>query len=162
MIRTSRRVTLAALGKFDEGERMTKRIQKLFLTVAALGALAVGASTIASAQQQPAKPQAPATQSAPSTEPTGGPDTDTIQSGDQTTPDTAGASAAATKSPTAGTKQEAPGTEQPDASEPAGANETPDANEAPGSESAANSDGPGGHADEPGNASADNQFEGQQ
>jgi hypothetical protein len=30
------------------------------------------------------------------------------------------------------------------------------------SESAADSDGPGGHADEPGNPNADNQFEGEQ
>jgi hypothetical protein len=37
-----------------------------------------------------------------------------------------------------------------------------EADEQPGSESAANSDGPGGHADEPGNATADHQFQGQE
>jgi hypothetical protein len=52
----------------------------------------------------------------------------------------------------------------------AGDQTTPDrataAAEQPGvessSETAANSDGPGGHADEPGNAAADNQFQGAQ
>jgi hypothetical protein len=52
------------------------------------------------------------------------------------------------------TPAEAPGTEQPAASE------APGAAEAPGSESATASDGPGGHADEPGNANADHQFQG--
>jgi hypothetical protein len=134
---------------------MTKRIQKVFLTVAALGALAVGASAIASAQT-PATTPPPVKQSA----------TPTTQSGAQDTPDAAA-------SGTAGTK-EAPGTEAPDATDtpdatgsagatdPAGANDTPDANEAPGAESATNSDGPGGHADEPGNPTADHQATGQE
>jgi hypothetical protein len=130
---------------------MTKRIQRMFLAVAALAALAVGGSAIASAQQSGQSP-APAQQSATSLEPVGGPDTDNIQSGDQTTPDTAGVSASASKS--AATTAEAPGTEQPAASE------QPGAAEQPGSETAANSDGPGGHADEPGNATADHQFQG--
>ena len=34
--------------------------------------------------------------------------------------------------------------------------------EQPGAESAAESDGPGGHADEPGNPNANNEFQGQQ
>jgi hypothetical protein len=144
IIRTSDPVTLAALGKSDKGACMTKRIQKLFLTVAALGALAVGASAIASAQQQPAQPQAPATQSAPSSGSAGAPDTAT--SGAQEAPGT-----------------EAPdATDKPDANDPAGAAETPDANETPGSESATGSDGPGGHADEPANPSADHQATGQE
>jgi hypothetical protein len=129
---------------------MTKRIQKLFLAVGALAALAVGGSALASAQQ-PAQSNAPVTQSAPAAEPVGGPDTDNVQSGDQTTPDTA--RVAATNQASGG-QAEAPGTEQPAASEQPGAAETP------GSESAADSDGPGGHADEPGNAAADHQFEG--
>jgi hypothetical protein len=135
---------------------MTKRIQKAFLAIAALAALAVGGSAIATAQQ-PAHSNAPVTQSSPNTERVGGPDTDNVQSGDQTTPDTAGASAVTAKAPagTTGTT-EAPGTEQPAASEQQGAAEQP------GSESPANDDGPGGHADEPGNASADHQFNGQE
>jgi hypothetical protein len=104
---------------------MTKRIQRLFVAVAALVALAVG-----------------------------GPDTDNIHSGDQATPDTVGASAAASKAAAATT--EARGTEQ------SAASEQPGAAEQPGSESAANDDGPGGHADESGNAAADHQFQGQE
>jgi hypothetical protein len=70
---------------------------------------------------------------AATTEPTqSGPDTDNVQSGDQTTPDTG--STAAPRAETSG--------------------ET-------GSEMAAN-DGPGGHADEPGNPNADHQFQGQE
>lgn len=53
------------------------------------------------------------------------------------------------KSPT-----EAPGTEQPAASEQSGT-------EAPGSETP-NNDGPGGHADEPGNPNANHQFQGKE
>ena len=48
--------------------------------------------------------------------------------------------------------KETPGTEQSPASEQS-------SGEAPGSETA-NNDGPGGHADEPGNANADHQFQG--
>src|SRR5437660_1218558 len=58
---------------------MTKRIQKLVLAVAALAALALGGSALAQAQT---------THNAAS-ERTSAPDTDNIQSGDQTTPDTA-------------------------------------------------------------------------
>jgi hypothetical protein len=60
------------------------------------------------------------------------PDGDNIQSGDQTTPDTGS---------TAHQRSEASG--------------------GTGSEVAGN-DGPGGHADEPGNPNADNQFQGQE
>jgi hypothetical protein len=42
-----------------------------------------------------------------------------------------------------------------------GTNEAESTNEAAGSE-VPNNDGPGGHADEPGNPSADHQFEGQE
>jgi hypothetical protein len=129
---------------------MTNRIQKAVVAIAAIGALAAGGSAIASAQNGAPVP-APTTQSAPAPEPVGGPDTDTIQSGDQTTPDTV---TAKTIAATTSTPAEAPGTEQPAASE------TPGAPEAPGSETAANSDGPGGHADEPGNPTADHQFQG--
>jgi hypothetical protein len=127
---------------------MTKRIQRWFVPVAAVAAVVVGGGAIASAAQQPAQTPAPMTKSAPSSEPVGGPDTDAIQSGDQTTPDTLAASA------TTSSSAEAPGTEQ------SAASEQPGAPEQPGSETAANDDGPGGHADEPGNPSADHQFQG--
>ncbi len=62
-------------------------------------------------------------------------DPDNVQSGDQKTTDKAHASSA---DPAAG--------------------ENPETD--PGPESATANDGPGGHADEPGNASADHQFQG--
>jgi threonine dehydrogenase-like Zn-dependent dehydrogenase len=119
---------------------MTRRIQKGAAAVLAFGALGLGGSAIANA--------------ASATEPVGGPDHDTIQSGDQTTPDvgqtaTAKSAASTSSTPAAG---EQPGVES--------------STEAPGAESssetAANNDGPGGHADEPGNPQANNQFQGQQ
>ena len=134
---------------------MPKRIQQLFTAVAALAALALGGAAIASAQNAGSTPT-PAAPSAPAVEKVAGPDTDNIQSGDQTTPDAAPASvvhgkkAVAAQSSTA--TPEAPGTEQPSGAE------TPGAAETPGSESAA-SDGPGGHADAPG-SNVDHQFQG--
>jgi hypothetical protein len=139
------------LATHHKGDTMTKRIQQILVGAAAVSALALGGSAIASAQQQPAQPNTPAPKSAPAAEPVG-PDTDNIQSGDQTTPDVAGASAASNTSVASTT--EAPGTEQAPASEQSGAAEQP------GTETADNSDGPGGHADEPGNAAADHQSEG--
>jgi hypothetical protein len=121
---------------------MTKRIRTAVIGIGAASVLAIGGAGFAQAQSGP--------------EPVGGPDRDSIQSGDQTTPDTAAKTgkvslAAASTSPTA---PEAPGAEQPASAE------TPGAAEAPGAESAPNSDGPGGHADEPGNPSADHQAQG--
>jgi hypothetical protein len=117
---------------------MTKGIKKGSAALLALGALGLGGSAIAQAT---------------STEPVGGPDKDTVQSGDQTTPDTAAKRSAATLKPAAAA--ETPGTES--------STETPGS---PGTESSSETatanDGPGGHADEPGNAQADNQFQGQQ
>jgi hypothetical protein len=65
-----------------------------------------------------------------------GPDTDSVQSGDQSAPDTG---------------NETPGSES--------SSET--GSEQAGSEVAGN-DGPGGHADEPANANADHQAQGQE
>jgi hypothetical protein len=64
---------------------------------------------------------------------TGAVDTDNVQSGDQSAPD----------SPEQTGEQGSPSGDEP------------------GSEVSSN-DGPGGHADEPGNPSADHQFEGQE
>lgn len=129
---------------------MFKHGKKVLVTVGALSALAFGGSTLANAASQPAKPASP-----PAIEQTSGPDLDKVQSGDQTTPDVAGASSrsASTSSSSAA---EAPGVETAPGAETTGASE------APGSESATASDGPGGHADEPGNPNADTQFEGVQ
>jgi hypothetical protein len=120
---------------------MSKRIQKLVVAVAALAALALGGAVMAQAQSSPAA--APARTSAA--------DRDSVQSGDQTTPDRP---ATATKAHTgrhnpvrAGAANERSGAENPERG-------------GGGSESAPGSDGPGGHTDEPGNANADHQFQG--
>jgi hypothetical protein len=73
-------------------------------------------------------------------------DSDSVQSSDQSAPDKG--SAADTETNDASSEQ--PGTETNDSS-----------GEQPGSE-VSNNDGPGGHADEPGNANADHQAEGQE
>lgn len=153
---------------------MTRRIQKLVLTVAALAALALGGAVFAQAQTTPA--------AAP--EHTSSVDGDNVQSGDQTTPDTpkaattrhavhkalrvsnrtkaadpagggagqsgAGQSGAGQSgdqsTPDTGSASETPGAESPETGS--------------GSESATPNDGPGGHADAPGTANADHQFQG--
>ncbi|MEA2273747.1 MAG: hypothetical protein QOI98_2455 [Solirubrobacteraceae bacterium] len=124
---------------------MIERYRKgLAVTGAALLA-ALGVGGIAAAQngsQTPSKPAVSQSQTA-APESTTGPDTDTVQSGDQTTPDKPGAAESANES----------------ASEPA--NEP--ANESATQESSsevANDDGPGGHADEPANPNADHQAQG--
>ena len=128
---------------------MRSRLTKVgaFLTLAA--ALAVGGATLASASSKAPQEKAPAA---------GAVDTDTIQQGDQGAPDGPAAPAAerslssskaapsksAAKSPSSGPSSSQP-SEQP--------------GEVPGSEVPGN-DGPGGHADEPGNPNADHQFQG--
>mgnify|MGYP001005140933 CR=1 FL=1 len=73
-------------------------------------------------------------------------DTDNVRSGDQSAPDTTSAT----------------GDKESSSSEQSDAGEQPDTpGENVGSETPGN-DGPGGHADEPGNAGADHQFEGQE
>lgn len=138
---------------------MTKRIQKLLIGVAALAALALGGSAFAGAQSQP-QPATPAAES------TTGPDTDTMQSGDQTTPDkpATASKATAAQSTTGADTDSVQSGDQSAAETPdkAGASESADGAETPGSEteSASGSDGPGGHADEPANANADHQAQG--
>jgi hypothetical protein len=121
---------------------MRKRLTKVGAAIAALAALAVGGSALASAAgggSQPAKapavvqkvtPKAEAPAKEPAEKAGGAADTDSIQ--DENGKD--------------------------DASEPAG-NETAERAES-GSE-VPGDDGPGGHADEPGNPNADTQQEGE-
>ncbi len=129
---------------------MIKRLKQGALAVGALAALAAGGSALA---------QAGTTTVKPAVEPASAPDRDHVQSGDQTTPDKPAAGAAKA------TKAQSTGTDTGSGSEAPGA-ETNPANEAAGSETsgseAPSNDGPGGHADEPGNPNADNQFEGVQ
>jgi hypothetical protein len=119
---------------------MTKRIQKLVMAVAALAALGLGGAVFAQAQSSPAH-TTPAITHQTATQPA-----DNAQSGDQTAPDPPGSTSeqAASETPAA---SEQPGAENP---------EQPGT----GSESATGSDGPGGHADQPGNTGADHQFQG--
>ena len=139
---------------------MTK-MKKTIAGIAALGSLALGAAVFAQAQSG----SAPQVQSAPAkAEPTGGPDTDNIQSGDQTTPDqgqSASAQSESTGGPDTDTVQSGDQT-TPDQPGAASGNEQ-QSSEGPdqaGAESPDQSDGPGGNADPAGNV--DNQFEGQQ
>lgn len=127
---------------------MRKRLTTLTAAVAALVALAVGGSAIASATQNApsTKPPAQVEQKADAqngaTEPKTGVDNDAIEqengADDATEPAESAESEAA----------EGPETERAEAAE----NEQ----EVPGD------DGPGGHADEPGNPNADHQFEGEE
>ncbi len=105
--------------------------------VGVLGLTGVGVSTAlaqSSSSSPPAPPKATVTAPAAEAPEPAGPDTDTLQQGDQTTPDVAGANE---------------GTEAPESGEKAGVEEPGDEN-LPG----------GGHADQPGNV--DHQFEGQE
>ena len=102
----------------------------VLLISGAASAFAAGPTPVAPA------PVAPVTQAEPA-----GPDTDTLQEGDQTTPDVAGAAEAA----------EAP---ESAAEAPESAAEAP---EAAGTEA----DGPGGHADKDGQ-NVDHQFDGEE
>ncbi len=102
-----------------------------------VGALA-GAAVKANANSAPVKSTSPAATAVQAAEPAATQtDADNVQQGDQTTPD---ATAAGQSS----------------------AEPTEAAGEAASSETATNSDGPGGHADEPGNPNADHQFQGEE
>ena len=108
---------------------MSNRLTKIGASLAAVAALAVGGSAIAGAAQKSAPKKPAVSQSA---EPVT-PDTDNVQQGDQSAPDTGSASEQASES----------------AAESAGESAT---------ESGA-SDGPGGYADS--NANADTQQQGE-
>jgi hypothetical protein len=128
---------------------MRSRLTKVgaFLTLAA--ALAVGGATLASASSKAPQTKAPA----------GVVDTDTIQQGDQSTPDVAGAPAekAAPAQRSLSSSKSAPKSASSGSEQPGESSEQP--GESSGSEVPGN-DGPGGHADEPGNPNADHQFQG--
>jgi hypothetical protein len=109
-------------------QSMTKRLKQVLLGVGALAALALGGSSLA---------QAGTTTVKSTLEPTSAPDRDTIQAGDQTTPDTPA------KSASVSTAKSSSVADTPESGTP----DTPA--EAPSSETA--NDGPGGHADPPGN-----------
>ena len=118
-----------------EGKKVIKHGKKIIVTVGAVSALALGGAALANAGSTPVK-----TAVQPPVERTSGPDRDKVQSGDQSTPDSPGSA------------------EQPETPSSA---EQPEAAGETGSE-VPNNDGPGGHADEPGTANADHQFNGQE
>jgi hypothetical protein len=123
--------------------------RKILLGAGVLAALSFGGSALAAAGAAPVTPVTPTVQ-----ESTSGVDNDQVQSGDQTSPDTA-AEAAGTE--TADGAQGSQDTETQDGAQGANASGT---QESSGSEAPGN-DGPGGHADEPGNPNADHQATGQ-
>jgi hypothetical protein len=139
---------------------MGKRIRKVMVAVAAATALALGGAVFAQAQSSPSS--APESVTAP--------DRDNIRSGDQTTADAPAVShttrhvvlhrTAVRSSATDGGSVQSGDQTTPDQPS-SGASEQPGA-ESPeqSGESAANSDGPGGHADQPGTPTADHQFQG--
>ena len=97
---------------------MIKHGKKIIVTVGAVSALAFGGAALASAGLTPGKPAAQ-----PSAEQTSAPDRDSIQSGDQSKPDTQRSEDSEGSAEQPETAAEAPGSEVP------------------------NNDGPGGHAD---------------
>jgi hypothetical protein len=133
---------------------MFKQGKKILLGAGVLAALSFGGSALAAAGAAPVTP----TQATPAVvkESPSATDTDQVQSGDQSTPDTA-AEAAGTE-----TADGAQGTQDAETQDGAQDTEANDAGmqESSGSE-VSNNDGPGGHADEPGNPNADHQASGQ-
>jgi hypothetical protein len=112
---------------------MRARLTKLLAGLTAVAALAFGGASLAGAANN-SSPPAPPTASVPA---------DTAQQGDQTAPDSSSASESGSESATGESSSESASSES-------------------ASESAAANDGPGGHADEPGNANADHQFQGEE
>lgn len=137
---------------------MFKQGKKILLGAGVLAAVSFGGSALAAAG---AAPVAPTVQHVSTM------DHDQIQSGDQTSPDT-GAEAPGTESADSaqpandGQMQDGPqDAETQDGSQTSNDAETQDGSrESAGSEIAGN-DGPGGHADEPGNPNANHQASGQ-
>ncbi len=118
---------------------MLRRIRTTAGALVALGALALGGSAIASATQGPARATSHHAKAAvhavapkAASETPGARDGDNVQSGDQSTPDSA--SAATAEAPDSGSAAEKTSSE---------------------------ADGPGGHQDPPG-ANVDHQFQGQE
>jgi hypothetical protein len=115
---------------------MRKRLNHIGGAAAALVALALGGSAIASATQgTPTSSKTGAVSTMVAPEKATGPDIDNVESGDQTSPDTNSAKASSTST-----------------------SETPEAGSA--TENASPSDGPGGHEDPEGDV--DHQGEGQE
>jgi hypothetical protein len=139
---------------------MRKRVKMISGAAAALVALALGGSAIASATQGSAgSPRTSGVSSAVTPEKTSVPDTDNLKAADQLSPDSKSAAAESTTGPDAD-KLKAGDQTTPDTNgkaSGASASEQPDSSS---SESSTESDGPGGHEDPEGNV--DYQSESQQ
>jgi hypothetical protein len=134
---------------------MIKRLKTSTGVLAGIAALALGGSAIASAASSTTTP-------APTHESTTAPDRDNIQSGSQTTPDPKGTTSASESTSARDHDKVQSGSQTTaDAKDTAATPESaPDSNAESSGESVANNDGPGGHADEPGNPNADTQQQG--
>ena len=120
---------------------MRSRLTKAVSAVTLVAALAVGGATFASASSKapkPAKTPPAVAKKAPAKAPASAGDTDNIQQGDRALR-TFRARVRAARSPRASRPRSRPASRD---------------TEVPGN------DGPGGHADEPGNPNADHQFDG--
>jgi hypothetical protein len=126
---------------------MTRRIQKVTMAVAALAALALGGAAFASAQSSTTKAPEPISKT----------DTDKVQSGNQTAPDTAKAASA---DPAGGGSGQSGSQTTPDTGSASETTTTETPETGAGSETTTPNDGPGGHADPTGSANTDHQFQG--
>lgn len=134
---------------------MIKRLKTSTGVAAGIAALALGGSAIAGAASTTATKASPA----PRHEASNARDADNIQSGSQTAPDPTGT--ASTRARDGDNIQSGSQTTPDRGSTSKAESSTSETSSESGGESTANNDGPGGHADEPGNPNADTQQQGQ-
>jgi hypothetical protein len=135
---------------------MFKQGKKILLGAGVLAALSFGGSALAAAGAAPT-PVTPTVQESP------GIDQDQVQSGDQSAPDPAAEAAGTETADGAQGTQDAEtqdGSQDTESQDGAQGSSDSGMQESSGSEVPGN-DGPGGHADEPGNPNADHQASGQ-
>ena len=133
---------------------MRNRFTTIVAGLAALAALALGGATLASAGGSPSTPSTPA----PAVVQPGAvaAAAETPDTGQKADAETAGGSKAADTDSIRSENGKDDATEQPGSEQASGSEKAESGSEAPGN------DGPGGHADEPGNPNADHQAEGQE
>ena len=131
---------------------MRSRLTKIVAGLAALAALALGGATLASAGDSTPVGSTPAVvvPGAPAA------DAETNDTGQKADTETADGNKAADTDSIQSENGKDNATEQPGSEQASGSETAESGSEAPGN------DGPGGHADEPGNPNADHQAEGQE
>ncbi len=133
---------------------MRKRFTKIGAGLAALAALALGGATLASAGGSPSTPSTP---TPAVVVPAGAAaDAETNDTGQKVAAETADGTKVADTDSIQDENGKDDATEQPGSETESGIEKAESGSEAPGN------DGPGGHADEPGNPNADHEFEGQE